>query len=53
MECLDYYFVVNDITNAENKCAVLLFVVGAMTYCLLRNLIAPAKPDEKTYKELV
>ena len=53
VERLDYYFVANDITNAEKKRAVLLSVVGATTYRLLRNLIAPAKPDEKTYKELV
>ena len=53
VERLDYYFVANDMTNAEKKRAVLLSVVGATTYRLLRNLIAPAKPDEKTYKELV
>ena len=53
VERLDYYFVANDITKAKKKHAVLLSVVGTMTYRLLRNLIAPAKPDEKTYKELV
>ena len=32
---------------------MLLSVVGPVTYKLLRNLLAPAKPGEKTYDELV
>ena len=30
-----------------------LLVVGRSSYTLLRNLIAPAKPADKTFKELV
>ncbi len=33
--------------------AVLLSVCGAPTYKLIRNLVVPAKPADKTYKELV
>ena len=33
--------------------AVLVSVVGPVMYKLLRNLLAPAKPGEKTYDELV
>ena len=40
VERLDYYFVTNDITNAKKKRAVLLSVVGATTYRLLRNFKA-------------
>ena len=53
VERLDYFFVANGITEAVKKRALLLTVVGPATYKLLRNLVAPAKPDEKTYKELV
>ena len=53
VERLDYFFVANGITEAVKKRAILLTVVGPATYKLLRNLVAPAKPDEKTYKELV
>ena len=53
VERLDCFFVANGITEAVKKRAILLTVVGPATYKLLRNLVAPAKPDEKTYKELV
>ena len=33
--------------------AVFLSVVGASTYRILRNLVAPKKPGEKTYDELI
>lgn len=33
--------------------AVLLSVIGPSTYSLLRNLVSPAKPAEKTYEDLV
>ncbi len=45
--CLD-----NDIGN-ERKVAVLLSVIGAKTYNLLRSLTAPVKPVEKTFKKIV
>ena len=52
-ERLTHFFQANDIDNAGKKRAVLLSVVGPVTYKLLRNLLAPAKPGEKTYDELV
>ena len=48
-----YFFQANDIDDAGKKRAVLLSVVGPVTYKLLKNLLAPAKPGEKTYDELV
>ena len=53
VERLNYYFVANGIDDATKRRAILLSVVGASTYRLIRNLVAPAKPDEKTYKQLV
>ncbi len=53
VERLEYFFVVNGIAGAEQKRAVLLMVMGATAYKLLQNLIAPAKPGEKDYKDLV
>ena len=52
-ERLTHFFQANDIDDAGKKRAVLLSVVGPVTYKLLRNLLAPAKPGEKTYGELV
>ena len=53
VERLNYYFVANGIDDVTKKRAILLSVVGASTYRLIRNLVAPGKPDEKTYKQLV
>ena len=39
---------------AENKHgAVLLSAIGGKTYALLRNLVAPAQPKEKSFTEIV
>jgi len=43
--------VANEIDD-ERKVAVLLSVMGAKTYNLLRSLIAPAKPADKTFTEI-
>ena len=53
IERLDYYFVANGIEDATKRRAILLSVVGANTYRLIRNLVAPAKQDDKTYEELM
>ena len=52
-ERLTHFFQANDIDDAGKKRAVLLFVAGPVMYKLLRNLLAPVKPGEKTYGELV
>ena len=51
-ERLEHYFVANDIDDAKKK-AILLSVCGSKTYSLIRNLTAPEKPGDKTYKEIV
>ena len=52
-ECLEQYFVVNEITDNGKKRAVLLSVCGANTYNLIRNLVNPRKPTDKSFAELV
>ena len=56
IERLDAYFFVNNITGneaEEKKRAILLTVCGSKTYSLMKNLLAPTKPTEKSYTELV
>ena len=53
VERLELYFVANDIDQAEKKRAVFLTVCGPATYKLVRNLVAPKKPAEVSYAELV
>ena len=66
LERLDFYFKANDLgeivqtsSNAdtvnarrEKRKSILLSVIGADTYSLLRTLCAPTRPSEKTYKEI-
>ena len=53
VERLTHFFQANEIDEAEKKRAVFLSVIGPATYKLLRNLLAPAKPGEKAYSDLV
>ena len=53
MERLDHFFEVNKVANVDKKRAILLAVITPRTYKLLRNLLAPGKPKDKTYTELV
>ena len=53
VERLGHFFVVNGISSAEKKRAVFLCVIGASTYKILRNLVAPTKPGDKVYSALV
>ena len=49
---LQQYFKANGITNEEKQVAVFLIVIGSHLYKLLRNLVSPSKPAEKTYEQL-
>ena len=46
-------FVANGITELSKKVAVFLTVLGGKAYALLRNLLAPTKPADKAYGDLV
>lgn len=52
VERLEFYFIANGITTEEKKRAVFLSVIGSPTYRILRNLLTPDKPGDKTYEEL-
>ena len=47
------YFMSNEVDGAEKKRAILLSLVGAPKYQLIRNLVAPRKLTERTFEELV
>ena len=53
IEQLESYFVVNDITTAAKKRAILLSSCGTAAYKTIRNIVAPTKPNEVEYKDLV
>ena len=51
-ERLTQYFLANGVED-EKKVAILLTVIGKDTYSLLRSLVAPAKPHEKSYTDII
>ena len=56
VERLEQFFEANDLTGdakADKRRATFLSVIGPAPYKLLRSLLAPAKPKEKKYDELV
>ena len=53
VERLQQYFVANVLKSLEKQRAVLLSVVGGPTYQLIRNLLAPTKPTDVTFAEIV
>ena len=52
-ESLHFYFHANDIVDLGKKRLILLTVCGPLTYQLLKNLVQPRTPMEKTYDEIV
>ena len=52
-ERLQEYFLANDADVAEKQRAILLSVCGAATYQLIRDLVSPARPNTKTFDEIV
>ena len=52
-ERLSHFFAANGIENASKKRSVFLAMVGPSAYKLLGNLVAPKKPGEVEYGELV
>ena len=53
VERLEYYFLANGITVADKKRAVLISIMGSDAYRLLRSLISPSKPSEKSFAQIV
>ena len=52
-EYLEQYFAANDVAGAEKQRAILLSACGSSTYQLIRNLVAPNQPKDRTFDELV
>ena len=56
-ERLQQYFTANDIKDDEGsaakKRAILLSVCGAETFRLIKSLLAPVKPETKSFQEIV
>lgn len=50
---MQQFFEANEIEDGDKQRAILLSVVGASTYSLMRNLLSPEKPKDKTYQQLV
>ena len=53
VEQLESYFVASDITTAAKKHAVLLSSCGTSTYKTIRSVVAPEKPTEVSYADLI
>ena len=53
VERLEFFFAANGITTAEKKRATFLAVVGPTTYKLLHSMLAPHKPGEVAFNEMV
>ena len=48
---VNLFFSANDVED-DKKVPIFLTVVGSKTYSLLRSLVAPSLPQEKTFAEL-
>lgn len=48
---MELYFATNDIKD-EKKVPVLLSAIGAKTYVLLRSLVTPTAPKDKSFKDI-
>jgi hypothetical protein len=52
-ERMEQYFVANEVTDPSKQRGILLSVCGASTYQLVRNLVAPNKPSDRSFAEIV
>lgn len=52
VERMDHFFEANAIEDAAKKRSIFLVSVGAKTYKLIRSLVAPEDPKNKSYEEL-
>ena len=51
LEHVSLYFEANDVAK-DKQVAVLLTAIGGETYALLTSLLSPAKPCDKSYREI-
>ena len=48
-----HYFTANDVETDKKRHAILLSICGANIYQLVRSLVSPEKPADKTFEEIV
>ena len=51
-ERVNHFFGANEITDTDKRRSIFLVSVGAKTYKLIRSLIAPEDPKDKSYEDL-
>ena len=49
IERMEYYFQANKITEGDTKKAILISVIAEKAYKLMRSLVSPAKPNDKSF----
>ena len=52
IEPVNHFFEANEITDPDKKRSIFLVSVGANTYKLIRGLVAPEDPKDKSYEAL-
>ena len=52
LEHVEIFFQASGIAEDEKKVPVFLSIAGGDIYALLRSLLSPVKPQEKTFAEL-
>ena len=52
-ECLQNYFIANDIKSEAKQLAILLSVCGPRTYKLIRSLLSPQEPKDVSFADIV
>ena len=53
VERMEHFFAANSIEDARKKKSTFLTLIGPGTYMLVRNLVSPSKPGDKSYDKLV
>ena len=52
IERVNHFFEANEITDPDKRRSIFLVCVGAKTYKLVRSLVAPEDPNDKSYEDL-
>ena len=52
-ECMQNYFIANDIKSESKQRAILLSVCGARTYKLIRSLLSPQEPKDVSFADII
>ena len=50
---MKYYFLADEITDASKQHSILISSMGQKAYKILRNIFAPSKPTDVSFKNLV